>query len=310
MILITGGSGLVGYSLRKIFENEDVRFLNSKDCDLRDARMVDFLFMIMKPVKVIHLAARVGGVYANLDNNLEFLLDNSKINNNIVEMCKKYKVKLLINILSTCIFPNDIIKYPITSDQLHNGLPHHSNIGYAYSKRLLQVSSKILSETTDTKVINLTPTNLYGENDNYNLINSHVIPALIHKVYNAKKDNKTVTIKGDGKAVRQFVYAGDLAKIIYNLMNIEDNEKYKEMIVASSSEYEISIKDVLDIIIKEFEYTGSIEYDTMYSNGQYRKTVDSSELNKFLPGFQFTKLENGLKNTIKYFCDNYTEIRK
>jgi GDP-L-fucose synthase len=309
MILVSGSNGLLGTSLRKKLGELEVHYTDSKECDLRDINSVDSLFNRIQPKKVIHLAARVGGVYANLDNNLDFLIDNVRINNNIVEMCRKYNVELLINVLSTCIFP-DNVSYPITSSQLHNGLPHKSNIGYAYSKRLLQVASKLLSETTETKVVNLTPTNLFGRNDNYNLINSHVIPALIHNVYNAKnKGSPYLSIKGDGTGIRQFLYVDDLSVIITHFIR-NTTCNYNELIVSPPIECEISIKNVIDIITNKLGYTGRILYDSKYSNGQHKKTVDSTEIKKYIPDFQFTDLETGLDNTIKFFCANYDSIRK
>lgn len=308
MILVTGSDGLVGCSLKKFLHEYIVHYTNSKECDLRDLSQVDMLFSQVSPTIVVHLAARVGGVYANLNNNLDFLLDNSKLNNNIIEMCRKYNVKLLINVLSTCIFPDKNITYPITSDQLHNGLPHQSNIGYSFSKRLLHISSNLLSDTTTTSVVNLTPTNLYGENDNYNLTNAHVIPALIHKVYLAKTSGTDLIIKGDGSAMRQFLYVDDLSNVIAYFIRYKA-PKYTELIVAPPTKDEISIKTLLSIIVNKLEYTGTILYDTTYPNGQIKKTVDSNEINKYTH-FHFTPLKNGLEKTIAFFCNNYDTIRK
>jgi len=316
-VLVTGGSGLVGKSLQKVvnlLDNKDLEFyfLSSKDCDLRESDKVSEMFEKLKPNVVVHLASCVGGVYANMNKNYTFLVDNIKINMNIVENCKKYNVKRLINILSTCIFPDKGVKYPLTSDQLHNGLPHSSNIGYAYSKRVLHLASKLLSDNGEIEIVNLTPTNLYGEYDNYNLMNSHVIPGLIHKTYLVNKSNgeEKLTLFGTGKAKRQFLYVDDLSRVILNFITLKLDNNQVSCIVSPPASYEIEIKNLIKEICKVFKYNGEILYDTSYSDGQYQKTSNNDELKKYLKDFEFTSLEDGLKNTINYFIENYDNVRK
>ena len=322
-ILVTGAYGMLGSSLRKIIEKNGhtnlwkdnlFRFLSSKDGDLREQSKVESLFNNFKPHIVIHLASCVGGVYQNMNNNYTYLMDNTKMHLNILNCCEKYNVNRLINILSTCIFPKDDVDYPLTSDQLHNGLPHESNIGYAYSKRILHLASHLLSQKNkDFKVINITPTNLYGENDNYNLQASHVIPGLIHKVYNAKKNNTPLEVYGTGSAIRQFLYADDLALVIIKFIELEINENEKEVsvIVSPPESDEISIKDVVKTICNIFEFdTTKVVYNTSYSDGQYKKTTNDHEIKKYIPDITFTPLNAGLKETIKYFNDHYDFVRK
>jgi GDP-L-fucose synthase len=323
-ILVTGAYGMLGTSLQKMIEKESgypgiwkdnlFRFLSSKDGDLREQSKVESLFNNFKPHIVIHLASCVGGVYQNMNNNYTYLMDNTKMHLNILNCCEKYNVNRLINILSTCIFPKDDVDYPLTSDQLHNGLPHESNIGYAYSKRILHLASHLLSQKNkDFKVINITPTNLYGENDNYNLQASHVIPGLIHKVYNAKKNNTPLEVYGTGSAIRQFLYADDLALVIIKFIELEINENEKEVsvIVSPPESDEISIKDVVKTICNIFEFdTTKVVYNTSYSDGQYKKTTNDHEIKKYIPDITFTPLNAGLKETIKYFNDHYDFVRK
>lgn len=316
-VLVTGASGLVGKSFQKVvnlLDNKDLEFyfLSSKDCDLRESDKVSEMFEKLKPDVVVHLASCVGGVYANMNKNYTFLVDNIKINLNIIENCKKYNVKRLINILSTCIFPDKGVTYPLTSDQLHNGLPHDSNIGYAYSKRVLHLASKLLSDNGDIEIVNLTPTNLYGEYDNYELMNSHVIPGLIHKTYLVHKSNgkEKLTLFGSGKAKRQFLYVDDLSRVILNFITLKLDNNQVSCIVSPPASYEIEIKNLIGEICKVFKYTGEILYDTSYSDGQYQKTSNNDELKKYLEDFEFTSLENGLKNTINYFIENYDNVRK
>ncbi len=311
-ILITGSNGLVGKSLQSLLKDKinNYIFLSSKDCDLRNLEDVNIIFKRYQPNIVIHLASKVAGLYGNINNNYTFLIDNIKINSNILECCEKYKINRLINILSTCIFPNDNIKYPLTSDQILNGKPHDSNSGYAYSKRFLYIGSELLSKFSNIEIINLIPTNLYGKYDNYNLDNSHVIPGLIHKMYLSKMNNTELIVKGSGLAKRQFIYVDDLSKIILELLFKKLESKFYSLVIAPSIDDEITIKDLINILSKKFKLVNKIKYDTSYSDGQIIKTSDCNELLKLLPDFKFTLLETGLEQTINYFIENYNEVRK
>lgn len=315
-ILVTGGHGMLGSALQKIVKNNQNNtyyFISSSDCDLRDEVETERLFHIIKPDIVIHLASRVGGVYKNMNNNYKFLNDNIKIHLNVLNCCDKYNVKFLINILSTCIFPNDNVTYPLTSDQLHDGLPHESNIGYAYSKRILHLASSLLQKKQDKdsfKVVNITPTNLYGDHDNYNLKASHVIPGLIHKVYTAKKNNTPLEVYGTGSAIRQFLYVDDLALVIHKFINMFIHDLLKEneisVIVSPPEKDEISISKLINLICNIFNFdTTNIIYNTSYSDGQYKKTTNDDEIKKYIKDITFTPLKDGLFNTIKYFTENY-----
>lgn len=315
-VLVTGGYGLVGQSLQKVVKMSNTThnfvFVSSKDGDLRDLHAVDSLFKEYMPDVVVHLASCVGGVYENMSNNYGYLIDNLRINTNVVDACNRFGVTRLISCLSTCIFPDHGITYPLTSDQLHNGLPHDSNIGYAYSKRILHLAGDLLTKKKDcnTTVINLTPTNLYGDYDNYNLKSSHVIPGLIHKTYIAKKSNTDLTVYGTGNALRQFLYVDDLSRVILKFIDYKCDEKSISCIVSPAESSEVSIKTVVETISKTFDFTGNIIYDTSYSDGQYKKTATNAELMHYLPDFEFTNLNLGLKETINYFQTNYDNVRK
>lgn len=312
IVLVTGGNGLVGRSLQKVASthntsNHKFIFLSRVDGDLRVISDVDHIFNLYSPDVVIHLASCVGGVYDNINNNYTYLIDNLRINTNIVDACRKFKVSRLINCLSTCVFPKSGITYPLTSDQLHNGLPHESNIGYAYSKRILHLASSLLEVESDTSVVNLTPTNLYGEYDNYNVSSSHVIPGLIHKTYIAKQNDKKLVVYGTGRALRQFLYVDDLSRVILRFIDLDC--KGVSCIVSPPEDSEISIKNVVEIIKDEFDFSGEVVFDKSYSDGQYKKTASSFELKKYLPDFEFTDLKSGLRSTIRYFNTNFQNLR-
>lgn len=311
-VLLTGSRGLVGHSVSKIAGGTDMEWvmLTRDLCDLCDWDQVDAFFQETRPDVVVHLASRVGGVYFNTSKNYRFFYDNIRINTNVIEACRKYKVRRLINVLSTCIFPDENVHYPLTSDQLHNGLCHHSNLGYAYSKRVLHVGSHLLAEDPNevTEVVNLTPTNLYGENDNYNLSQAHVIPALVHKAMIAQKEGTPLKVLGSGRALRQFLFSDDLAKVILQFITLPLHKKEVSVIVSPPESSEISIGDIAHSIADHFG-VNDVVFDMSFSDGQYKKTTTDIELKKYLPDFQFTPFKIGLSTAIKYFTDNQKEVR-
>lgn len=300
-ILVTGGSGLVGYSLKKI--KPEYIYLSSKDCDLTNYKNTYDLFKKHKPTHVIHLAAYVGGLYKNMKQKVDMLEKNTIMNINVLKICHELNIDNVISCLSTCIFP-DKTNYPINESMLHNGPPHHSNDAYAYSKRLLDTLSKSYREQYNRNYICIIPCNIYGENDNYSLDDGHVIPSLIHKAYLSKKNNLPFIIKGTGKPLRQFIYSQDLSKlIIWCLENYKDKES---IILADNKEY--SIKYIGEIIAKNFNIK-DIKFDNNFSDGQYKKTADNSKLLK-LYNFNFTDINIGLKNSCEWFNENYEYCRK
>ena len=320
LVLVTGGSGLVGKSIQSLVKKleldslDDYVFLSSSDCDLRKSSAVEKIFEKYKPDIVIHLASLVAGLYGNMDNNYQFLIDNVKINTNILECCNIFKVKRLVNILSTCVFPeqnehNNLV-YPLTSNQILNGRPHPSNSGYAHSKRILHIGSKLLTNTSDIEIVNLIPTNLYGKHDNYNLQKSHVIPGLIHKIFLAKENQTNLIIKGSGSAKRQFVYVDDFATIILHFISFKLEKRFNAMVVCPPKEEELSIKDLVKHLVRIFDFKGKIIYDSDYPDGQDVKTADSGELLEYIPEFQFKPLDEGLHKTINHFIQNYETVRK
>jgi len=307
-ILVTGGSGLVGQAINKQinkYQNYEWLFLSSKDCDLTNFKQTKKFFNTYKPTYVIHLAANVGGLFKNMNNKVEMLEKNLEINKNVIICSHDVKVKKLIACLSTCIFP-DKTTYPIYEHMLHNGPPHSSNDAYAYAKRLLEIHCRAYQEQFNDNFICIIPTNIYGPYDNYSLTDAHVIPALIHKCYLAKRDNKPFVVCGSGKPLRQFLFSNDLAKlIIWILFNYSD----KTPIILAPDD-EISIKDIATFIAKEFEYINKLVFDKSFSDGQYKKTVSNKKLKAQLKNFKFTNIQYGIKLTIQWFINNYDSIRK
>lgn len=308
-ILVTGGFGLVGAALQLIsanYSNYNFFFMSSKDCDLADWNQTIDYFNKIKPTYVIHLAACVGGLFKNMKYKVDMLEKNILINSNVLKASHQVQVKKLISCLSTCIFP-DKTTYPINETMLHDGPPHYSNDAYAYAKRLLEVHTKAYQEQYNDNFICVIPTNIYGPNDNYNLEDAHVIPALIHKCYIAKKNNEPFVICGSGTPLRQFIYSEDLAILFMRVL-----EQYydKDSIILSVSEKdEVSIKDMALLIAKKFNYN-NITFDTSKPDGQYKKTADNAKLISLIGDFNFTTIDNGISKSIDWFIQNYDACRK
>merc|ERR1711908_89241 len=192
VVLVTGGTGLVGNGIRIAHErdprdNESFIFLSSKDADLTDKESTRKVFEKYRPTHVIHLAAKVGGLYGNMKANLEFFRINMSINDNILSLCHEYKVEKVISCLSTCIFP-DKTTYPINETMVHLGPPHDSNFGYSYAKRMIDVMNRGFSQQHGCTFTSVIPCNVFGPHDNFNMQDGHVIPGLIHKAYKAKAE--------------------------------------------------------------------------------------------------------------------------
>ena len=251
---------------------------------------------------VIHLAACVGGLYKNMNENGTMYEKNVMINTNVLSCCVKYKVKKTLSCLSTCIFPANTT-YPINEYMLHQGPPHTSNEGYSYAKRMLDVQGRMYRQQHNMDFISVIPTNIYGPSDNYNLLDAHVIPALIHKCYLAKKYEKPFMVLGSGRPLRQFIYSVDLAQLI--LWSLENYSDSTPLILSTSEESEVSIGYVAELIAKSFDYEEHMTFQPEFSDGQYKKTADNSRLIQKIGSFNFTKIEKGIDLSVKWFVENY-----
>jgi GDP-L-fucose synthase len=308
-LLVTGQSGLVGSQFKG-----DLISLNSKVCDLRDKTSTENIFSfytdknIQKEYvvdKVIHTAAKVGGVGGNMNYKGEFFYDNIMINTNVIESCRKFGVEKLVVFLSTCIFP-DKVEYPLTESKIHLGPPHFSNDAYAYSKRMADIQIRSYREQYGLNYTSVIPTNIYGPNDNYNIENGHVIPSLIHKCYLARENNTDFIVWGSGKPLREFIHSKDIAYLSeWVLNNCNDSEP---IILTTSNE--ISIKEIVDIIVEIMNFKGNVIWDISKPDGQLRKPSDNSKIKELLPNYKFIDLYEGLKETIEWFESNYKLCRK
>ena len=302
-LLITGGTGMVGNALREISPN--AFFVSSEDCDLTSENDTKYMFKHLKPTKVIHLAAKVGGVKANSEQLGQFYTDNIRINTNVLHYSMVYKVEKVLSLLSTCIYP-DKVNYPLTEDQIHNGPPHESNYGYAYAKRMIDIQSRTYRKQYGCNFVTAVPNNLFGEYDNFDLNNSHVIPAITRKIYEAKHNKEDVVLWGNGTSLREFTYSKDLAKILMFILETYNNEN--PINIGNTNEY--TIKQIAELIASKLQYDGKIIWDISRPSGQFKKPSDNSKLiNLGWDKNNYTNINISLTNTCNWFTLNYPNIR-
>lgn len=296
--LITGGTGLIGSAFKS-----GVKIGSSMD--LRNYHSAHYAIGSYDPKVVVHTAARVGGLGANMKYPADFYNDNIKMNSNVIQACHELGVEKLVCFLSTCVFPDDV-EYPLTEDKIELGPPHHSNFAYAYAKRMADVQIRAYNKQYGTKYFSVIPCNVYGPNDNFNLEQGHVIPMLIHKCWIAKESNKPFEVWGSGKPLREFIYSEDVANIIDLLI-----EKYDDVTpVIISNPVEYSIKQVVELICEYMEFTGEVKWLDDKPDGQFRKPSSNQKLINIIGEYNFTTLEKGLQNTINWFKLNYPNVRK
>lgn len=301
--LVTGAAGLLGSEI--LLESPGSIGFSSKDCDLTAPGRLRF-HPNEKFDTIIHCAARVGGVKANTDCVADFFDDNVRMNMKVLEACKHDNFKL-VSILSTCIYPDaPYVKYPLTEEQLHMGPPHPSNFGYAYAKRMLEVQSRAYRQQFGCNFISVIPNNLYGLNDNYDLTGGHVVPSLIRRFYEAiQNSEKEVIVWGTGRPLREFTFARDAAKIILWLAENYDGEKPVNI---GNTDF-VSIKALALMIAEEVGFEGNVVFDTSKPEGQFEKPSSNDFLRSLGWSENYTPLQDGLKETIKFFKSSYPNLR-
>jgi len=319
-VLVTGGTGLVGSAIKQVVELEPVEgeewiFCGSKDADLCDYNETKLLFEKHRPTHVVHLAAKVGGLFHNMSDNLGFFRSNMQMNDNILQLSHEFDVTKVVSCLSTCIFPDETT-YPIDESMIHNGQPHQSNFGYSYAKRMIDVLNKAYHEKHSRCFTSVVPCNVFGPNDNYRPAESHVIPGMIKRLHKLiyldepekSQEEKVFVVFGSGKPLRQFIYSLDLAVLfIWVLRNYESVEP---IILSVDEADEVSIGQVAESIAKAFDFRGNIVFDPSKSDGQFKKTASNEKLRGFLPGFEFTPFKKAIKESVDWFTQHYDLARK
>ena len=302
-ILIFGSNGLVGKSLQRQFEKkykqEDLFFSNRNDTDLFSFEETKKTIDAFEPDVLINAAAKVGGIYANNSQRTEFLIENLKINLNILESCIEHKSTLIINLGSSCIYPLDAPN-PIKESSIMTGSLEPTNSPYAMAKLTSIELANSLNIQFGHTVVNLMPTNLYGPEDNFSDMDSHVIPGLINRMHRATRDGEEIfKIWGTGKPKREFMHVDDLANAIDYIIE----NKIEEPLINIGSSEEVTIKELAVLLKKIIGFGGDIKFDTTMPDGNPRKLLDSTMIRTFgwVPKID---LNSGLEQTYNWYLEN------
>ena len=304
-IYIAGHNGLVGSAIRRLLIKKgygNIITRSRKQLDLTDQKSVFNFFKRNKPEYVFLAAAKVGGIKANDDFPADFIYQNLQIQNNIIHSAYLNKVKKLLFLGSSCIYPRECPQ-PIKEEYLLTGPLEKTNRAYSIAKIAGIEMCQSYNKQYGVKFISVMPTNLYGPNDNFDLESSHVFPALIRKFHEAKiKNKKEVVIWGTGKPKREFLHVDDLADACVFLM-----QKYNQSeIINIGTGEDIALKELAKMMKSIIGFKGKITYDKTKPDGTPRKLLNVSRLHKL--GWKHkVDLEKGIKKTYKWFLDNYKE---
>ena len=300
-IYIAGQEGMVGSAIFRLLKKKNYKIINCnrKKLDLTSQDSVDKWFKKNQPDIVINAAGKVGGILDNSRYQSDYLYINTMIGMNLVNASFKYKVKKLINLGSACIYPRNS-KQPIKEEYLLNSPLEKTNEGYALAKILILKYCHFLKKN-DNNFTSLQPANLYGENDNFNLLSSHVMPALIKKFHIAKiNELKTVEVWGTGNVKREFLHVDDLADAILFLLKKKTSYDFVNV---GGGGY-ISIKNLAKKIKKITKYEGKIVFNTKYPDGVIHRKMNLQRMNNL--GWKAkTNLDDGLLSYYKYFKGIY-----
>ncbi|GAC1420333.1 MAG: GDP-L-fucose synthase [Flavisolibacter sp.] len=303
-IYIAGHRGMVGSAiLRKLKREKFTNFIlaTSQDLDLRDQAAVEKFFKQERPEYVFLAAAKVGGILANSDYRAEFIYDNIMIQTNIIHQAYRQGVKKLMFLGSSCIYPK-LAPQPLKESYLLEGPLEYTNEPYAIAKITGIKMCDAYRIQFGCNFISVMPTNLYGPNDNYDLHNSHVLPALIRKIFEAKQRNQgEVVVWGSGTPKREFLHADDLAEACYFLMQHYDDAGFINIGVG----HDISIKDLALLIQKTVGYTGKLTFDVSKPDGTPRKLMNVDKLLKLGWQAQIT-LEEGIEKVLAEYASIYS----
>lgn len=303
-ILILGANGLVGSSLArnlsKLVPSSIIITSTRKDTDLFSFDETKKLIDTELPNIIINAAAKVGGIHANNTQRTEFILNNLKINMNILESLITYTEISLINLGSSCIYPLGA-NIPISEDSLHTGKLEPTNSPYAMAKLTAIEIGSALTQQYGHKIINLMPTNLYGPNDNFSETTSHVIPGIISRMHKSMLNkDKSFQVWGTGKPLREFMHVDDLTDAIGFLIN---NELLSETLLNVGTNEEVSINELVEKIKSIIGFKGQIEFNSDMPDGNPRKLLDSSKLNNY--GWEpKVTLNSGLKDVYHWYLEN------
>ncbi|MBR3807938.1 MAG: GDP-L-fucose synthase [Lachnospiraceae bacterium] len=306
-IYVAGHRGLVGSAIVRSLKAKGYNNIigrTHKELDLTNQAAVQAFFEEERPDVVVLAAAKVGGIHANNTYPAEFAYENMQIQCNVIKCCHDYKVKKLLFLGSTCIYPK-MAEQPIVEDALLTGALEPTNEAYAIAKIAGLEMCKFFKRQYGDNFISCMPTNLYGPNDNYDLNGSHVMPAMIRKFHDAKiSDTKTVELWGTGTPLREFLYVDDMADACVFLLEEYDGEQH----VNIGTGVEISIKELAESVKAAVGYEGDIVWNTDMPDGTPRKLTNVEKLHKL--GFKHkVELKEGIELSYKWFCENVENAR-
>ena len=302
-VIVTGGAGFLGRVVVEQLKAKGCKHINvprSKECDLRKASAIRKLYTQFKPTMVIHLAAVVGGIGANRENPGKFFYDNLMMGVELIEQARQFNIPKLVAIGTICAYPK-FTPVPFKEEHIWDGYPEETNAPYGIAKKALLVQSQSYRQQYGFNSIYLLPVNLYGPGDNFDLNSSHVIPALIRKCIEAKRAKaKSITVWGTGKATREFLYVDDAARGI-----VMAAEKYNSSEpVNLGAGFEITIKDLVKLIVKLTGFKGEVIWDASKPDGQPRRCLDTKRAYKEFGFKAKVQFEEGLKKTINWYQKN------
>lgn len=307
-IYIAGHRGMVGSAIVRALDEQGYNNLICKtreELDLRNQAQVDTFFDLEKPYVVIDAAAKVGGILANSMYPYQFLMENMQIQNNLIDGAHKFGVEKFIFLGSSCIYPK-FAAQPLREEFLLTDSLEPTNEWYAIAKITGVKSCQSIRNQYNKDYVSLMPTNLYGYFDNFDLQSSHVLPAMLRKFHEAKKNNNSpVHLWGSGNPLREFLFVDDMAQaVVFALENY-----LPEYLYNIGTGKEISIKELAETIQKIVGHKGEIKWDLTKPDGTPRKLMDVSKINEL--GWKYsTELEEGIKKTYNWFIDNLDKIKK
>jgi GDP-L-fucose synthase len=308
-IYLAGHNGMVGSAILNELQKQGYKNLlykNLSELDLRKQNEVERFFELNKPEIVIIAAAKVGGILANDTYRAEFLYDNLMIEANLIHASYLNNIEKIVFLGSSCIYPK-LAPQPLKEEYLLSDYLEFTNEPYAIAKIAGIKLCENYYRQYDCNFISAMPTNLYGQNDNFNLETSHVLPALLRKFHEAKVEGKeSVSIWGTGNPSREFLFVEDLAEaIIFMMTNVDANDLYENGIshLNVGSGKDLSIADLAKLIAEITGFNGKIIYDSSKPDGTPRKLLDVSRINSL--GWKYkTELIDGIRTTYKWFLKN------
>lgn len=299
-VVVTGGAGFLGQAVVRLLQQRGCRQIfipRSREYDLRNSAAIGRMLKKARPDVIVHLAAVVGGIGANRENPGKFFYDNIMMGVQLIDQAYRSGAAKFVAIGTICAYPK-FTPVPFKEEDLWNGYPEETNAPYGLAKKMLLVQSQAYRQQYGFNSIFLLPVNLYGPGDNFSPESSHVIPALIKKCFDAKREASShIVVWGTGRATREFLYVDDAARGI-----VLAAEKYdKAEPVNLGAGFEVSIKDLTQKIVRLMGFKGKILWDASKPDGQPRRCLDTSRAKKEF-GFEAKiMLEDGLKRTIRWY---------